>query len=330
ACQALVGEARKPRMVAAGRWRPLAPEVKGHAGFRLNALVSGLANASWGVLAAEFLRAKEDSDELQVFVNTILAQGWKDAGVEVDEAAIAARAEPFGLESIPPDVLLVTVGVDVQDDRLEASVVGWSRTEAFILGHIVLWGSPDEDATWAELDELLRTRWKHPGGGTLGVEAAIVDSGDRTDRVYAFTFPRLGRRIFAGKGQAGARPLVEPSHRKVRGGRLMLVGVDVVKSAIYDRLARGRALRFSHTLPAPYYEQVASERKVIRYSRGQPVRRWERKPGAAAEALDCLVYAWAARHVVAIDVDRRENELREVIPPASTPPSVPSPWVSEW
>src|SRR5439155_11486567 len=116
-CQALVPETEKPRMVSRGRWRPLQPSVQGHAGFRLNALVSGLANASWGTLAAEFLRAKEDSDELQVFVNTILAQGWKDAGVEVDEAAIAARAEPFGLESIPPDVLLVTVGVDVQDDR---------------------------------------------------------------------------------------------------------------------------------------------------------------------------------------------------------------------
>ena len=148
--------------------------------------------------------------------------------------------------------------------------------------------------------------------------------------MYAFCFPRLGRRIFAGKGIAGTRPVCEPSRGKVRGGRLMLVGVDTVKSAIYDRLARGRALRFSDALQASYYEQLASERKVVRYARGQPVRRFERKPGAQAEALDCLVYAWAARHVVAIDVDRRENELREVIPPASTPPSVPSPWVSEW
>ena len=98
---------------------------------------------------------------------------------------------------------------------------------------------------------------------------------------------RLGRRIFAAKGVAGTRPAVEPSRGKVRGGRLMLVGVDVVKSALYDRLARGRALRFSDSLPASYYEQLASERKVVRYVRGQPVRRWERKPGMRAEALDC-------------------------------------------
>ena len=164
----------------------------------------------------------------------------------------------------------------------------------------------------------------------MGVDACVVDSGDRTDRVYAFCFPRLGRRIFAGKGIAGTRPICEPSRGKVRGGRLMLIGVDKIKSAIYDRLARGRALRFSDTLQAAYYEQLASERKVVRYVRGQPLRRFERKPGARAEALDCVVYAFAARHVVACDLDRRANELTQVLPPASTPTEVRSPWVSAW
>ena len=28
-----------------------------------------------------------------------------------------------------------------------------------------MWGSPDEDATWCELDALLRTRWRHPLAG---------------------------------------------------------------------------------------------------------------------------------------------------------------------
>jgi phage terminase large subunit GpA-like protein len=329
-CQALVPETEKPGMVARGRWRAQAPSVAAHAGFRLNALVSALPNASWGALAAEFLRAKEDSDELQVFVNTILAEGWKEAAVEVNEADLAARAEPFGLENVPADVLVVTVGVDVQDDRVEASVVGWSRTEAFILGHVVIWGSPDEDATWAELDELLRTRWKHPAGGWLTVDATVVDSGDRTDRVYAFCFPRLGRRILAGKGVAGTRPVCEPSRGKVRGGRLFLVGVDTIKSTIYDRLGRGRALRLSDTLEPAYFEQLASERKVVRYVRGQPVRRFERKPGAKAEALDCLVYAWAARHVVTVQLDSREAALREQVPPTPPPTQVSSPWVSAW
>jgi phage terminase large subunit GpA-like protein len=259
-----------------------------------------------------------------------LGQGWKEAAVEVDERDLAARREPFGLDRIPAEVLVVTAGVDVQDDRLEASIVGWSGTEAFILGHVVVWGSPDEDATLAELDELLRTRWKHPSGALLGVDATIIDSGDRTDRVYAYAFPRIGRRIFAGKGIAGTRPVCEPSRGKVRGGRLMLIGVDAIKSTIYDRLSRGRALRFSDSLEAVYFEQLASERKIVRYTRGQPVRRFERKPGAKAEALDCLVYAWAARHIATVSLETREATLRDGLPAPTVPAHVASPWVANW
>jgi phage terminase large subunit GpA-like protein len=309
-CQALVPESRKPAMIEGGRWRATHPDVQGHAGFRLNALVSTLANASWAKLAAEFLRAKDDSDELQVFVNTILGQGWREAAVEVNDADVAARAEPFSLDAIPPEVLLLLAGVDVQDDRLETTLVGFSRTEALVLSHGVIWGSPDDDTTWAELDVLLGSKWKHPLGGRLGVDAAIVDSGDRTDTVYAYCFPRMGRRIWAGKGIPGPRPVCEMSKSKVKGGgRLFLVGVDTIKATLMDRLARGRSLRFSQSLEPSYYEQLASERKVVRYQRGQPIRRFERKPGMRAEALDCLVYAWAARHMLSIPLDAREAEL---------------------
>lgn len=71
-CAAEIEERHKPGMVEDGRWRALRPEVQGHAGFRMNALVSLHANASWAKLAAEFIGAKDDPTTLQTFVNTIL------------------------------------------------------------------------------------------------------------------------------------------------------------------------------------------------------------------------------------------------------------------
>jgi len=329
-CAALIAEQHKAAMVEAGRWRATSPEVQGHAGFRLNALVSLLANASWGKLAAEFLTAKDDSDELQTFVNTILAQGWREAGEELDETALQARAEEFSLDAIPAEILFITCGVDVQDDRLEISVIGWSRTDALVLAHLVIWGSPDDDTTWAELEELLRTRWKHPHGGRLKVDAAVIDSGDGdwTERVYQFCFPRLARRILAGKGVAGTRPAIQASQSKVKGGRLFLIGVDGLKNTILNRLSRGRSVRFSATLEPAYYEQLASERKVVRYARGQPIRRFERKSGMRAEALDCMVYAFAARHMVSAAVDRREEELRHETQAPPAPAVIRSKWLA--
>ncbi len=91
------------------------------------------------------MTAKKSPDTLQVFVNTILAQGWREAAEELDETELAARAEPFGLDAIPADVLVITAGVDVQRDRLEIVFLGHGRTEVFVLGNSVIWGSPDDD-----------------------------------------------------------------------------------------------------------------------------------------------------------------------------------------
>lgn len=322
-CAALVAETHKPAMVAAGRWRATAPEVRGHAGFKLNALVSPLANAAWGKLAAEFLASKDDPDLLRVFCNTLLGEPWQGAADELDELALAERVESIGLEPVPAEALYLTAGTDCQDDRLECTLIGHARDgTALVLGHSVVWGSPDEDATWRELDKLLRTRFRHALGGSIAVDASIVDSGSFTDRVYGYCFPRLSRRIWAGKGVAGSRPALQPSKGKVKGGRLMLVGVDTIKASLLNRLARGQSIRFSNTLEPVWFEQLASERRVTRYARGQPVRRFERKPGAQAEALDCVVYALAAAAGLNKLWDAREAELAAGAEPATKRPAV--------
>ncbi|WP_274626564.1 phage terminase large subunit family protein [Arvimicrobium flavum] len=312
-CEAVIESRRKATMVRQGQWRITAPEVKGHAGFRLNALVSLLPNASWAKLAAEFLQAKNDPDTLKVFVNTILAEGWADEADAVDELDLAGRAEKFGTGSIPEEVLYLTAGVDVQDDRLEMVLIGWDRDGAMlVLDHMIFFGSPDEDATWAALDKALTTRWKHPLGGEIAVDAVCVDSGDGDwmTAVYRFCFPRGKRGVMAIKGMGGSRAVLEVSKTKITGGRLFIVGVDVAKTTIFNRLQRGKSVRFSNALPLAWFEQLASEHKVIRYSRGRPMQRFERKPGRRAEALDCVVYAYAARQAVPSLFDQREAFLR--------------------
>lgn len=316
-CGCAVAERHKPAMIAGGRWRAVRPEIKGHAGFRLNALVSLLANASWGKLAAEFVASKEDPGLLQVFVNTILGQGWNDAGEEIDEDDLYNRRESFGMEPIPEDVLALTAGIDVQRDRIECTFLGWPEaSDCLVLAHHVIWGDPQDGDTWAELDALLKTRWHHQLGGTIGLDAAVVDSGDgeTMEAVYAFCFPRTKRKILAGKGMAGNRAWIEPSKSKRRGGRLFIIGVDGLKSHITSRLARGRSIRFAEDLSRVWFEQLTAERLVVRYSRGQPQRRFERIPGRAAEALDCVVYGFAARQMINVNWQIRRADLATLHP----------------
>jgi phage terminase large subunit GpA-like protein len=300
-CETLVVESQKAAMVAKGAWRITAPHVKGHAGFRINALVSTLPNASWAKLAAEFLRSRNDPAELQTFVNTLLGQGWREASDE-----IGTLKPPETFDGIPPEVLVITTGVDVQHDRLEITYLGFSRTETFVLAHNIIWGSPHDDTTWQELDDGLKQTWQHPNGGTIKVDAALIDSGDgaTVDQVYAFTKSRFSRRVVSGKGMAGNRPVIKRSQSK--GVPIFIVGVDGIKSNI---LQRAKLFRFSDSLDAEWFEQFQSERRVVRYVRGQPTKHFERIAGKRAEALDCVAYGLAARELVKIDLDRRDTEL---------------------
>ena len=207
ACKAIIPERMKPSMVASGAWRATRPEVQGHAGFRLNSLVSLLANASWAKLAAEFLSAKDDPSQLQVFSNTVLAEGWSVPSM-VSMGALQARAEPFDLNAIPVEVLIITAGCDVQDDRVEITIAGWTKeSECLILGHIVVWGSFQDQSTWGGRS----TSFSAPvgvirSGGWIKVDAACIDAsdGDHWDTVLNFCIPKMNRRIFADEGHCSA------------------------------------------------------------------------------------------------------------------------------
>lgn len=318
-CEAEVDERHKRGMVEQGRWRATRPEVQGHAGFRLSALISLHVNASWGKLAAEFIAAKDDPATLQTFINTILGQGWRAEGDELDEADMQARAEPIGLDTVPEEVLALTVGCDVQHDRLELTYIGWTEAgQMLILAHRVIWGAWDGDGTWRELDQMLAERFPHVLGGKIGIDAAAVDAGDGTtmNRVTEFCRARTRRKIVAIKGASGfARPMIAKAGSTTKtGARLWIVGTDTTKQTLFARFQRQNLCRFSEDLPAVWFEQAASERCEMGYVRGQPVRRFVRIPGRRAEALDCAVYATAVRGLVNIVPEVRRVDLAQAEP----------------
>ena len=310
-CGSVVDEEKKAGIVAAGRWRATEPQIKGHAGFAMNALISLHANASWAKLALEFLGSKNDPVTLQTFVNTILGQGWRGEGEEIDEGALARLVAPdVRLDLVPEDVLILTVGIDVQHDRLEVTICGWTEAgRCDVLAHRVVWGAWNDDETWGELSDLLGQTWAHALGGKIGIDVVAIDSGDGTtmDKVLAFTIGR--RKVFPIKGMGGNRALIEKSHSTRRSlQKLWLVGVDTAKHLLFRRFTGGASIRLSPDLPPQWYEQATSDRVVTRYTRGQPLRTFERLPGKRAEALDCLVYALAARQMTNPDWMQRRSE----------------------
>lgn len=324
----VIEESSKSEAVAAGRWRATAPHVRGHAGFKCSAIISNIHHARWSQIAREFLEAKKDPELLKVWTNTLMGEPWIDrAGEGIDENSLAARADSsFGFDTMPTEARVLTGAVDVQDDRLVLVTIAHDATTMWALGYEEIWGPPTSDVVWQELDQKIRRTFAHPFGGKLGYDSVGVDSGSgsHTDIVYQWCRPRMGRRCWALKGVAGVRPLIERSSKQ----GLMIVGVDGAKSRLFGLLERDGLIRFSADLPAQFYAELASERRVVYYKNGQPRKRWERIKGAAAEALDGFVYNMAIRQIVGVDLTQRENELREIVKPQQAPTVIRSKWLA--
>ena len=317
-CGCEVEHKHKSTMVQRGRWRITKPEVKGHAGFKINSLTSPLPNADWGLLAEEFLLAKNDPLLLKPFVNTILGEAWRTGGDRIDELELQQSAEPFGLGGpeqypFPEDVLAITVGIDMQDDRGEITYLGHNEAgQLLVLDHDIVHGSYEHDEFWTDIDAITKQRWRHPLGGEIGIDAVAIDSssGSHMSYVYEFVKPRLRRKIVAIKGDGGRRPFILRS-KTMKKDPLWIVGVDSIKDTILNRIQHGKIFRFSKDLPEVWYEQFTGEQSVIKMDRGRPVRKWLPVSGRRNEALDCVVYAMAAKELVTINWQERRDKLSD-------------------
>jgi phage terminase large subunit GpA-like protein len=269
-------------------------------------------------------------------VNNNLAETWRERADEIDPAGLLARREPYEAEPLPAGVVLLTAGVDVQDDRLEVEIVGWGRDEEnWSIDYLVLSGEPALPAIWDDLDEVLRRRFEHPVGEKLPIFAAAVDSGGHhTQAVYAFCAARRGRRVWAVKGIAGeGRRIFDRPRQTKAQGRMYPVGVDTAKTRIYARLLTGRQeveeegtsgyCHFPDRYTREYFDQLTAEKIVTKYVHGRPKRIWILPPNRSNEALDCRVYNVAALESVLSVVSlnslatRMEQRLKELKEPAA-------------
>ena len=330
ACGSVWDDAKRNRSVRKGEWVATA-DFTGVAGFHITGLYS-----PWTMLAdavRDFLIAKKAPDTLRVFVNTFLAETWEDAGETVGDIRFDDREEEFGA-NIPDDIVVITAGIDVQDDRLELELVGWGRDEeSWSLDYKTLYGDPSTPHLWNDLDNILKASYTTESGRQLGIRAACVDSGGHyTQAVYNFVRPREGRRIFAIKGMAGEqRPLVgRPSKNNIGKIKLFTVGTFPIKELIFSRLKiQSSGAGYCH-FPAgrsdEYYQQLANSEKIVtKYQKGFPRREFV-KTRTRNEALDCRVYAYAALCILSLNINAVADRVVNAPEPDTEPqPQQPNP-----
>jgi phage terminase large subunit GpA-like protein len=303
-----------------GKWIADNPNVKGARSFHLNSFVSPWV--SWEEIIKEWLRVKKDPEQYKVFKNTVLGQTWEEKGEIESEDFLLERREEYPAD-LSGGVLLLTAGVDVQDDRLEYEVVGWGKgQESWGIEYGFIMGRPDDPTTWQLLSDKLDQVYYFKNGLGLKVACTCVDSGGHyTSEVYRFCKANEHRRIFAVKGKGGPGiPLIHKIYRsKKENAAVFILGVDSGKSTIMSRLKIKQPgdgychfpLQEERGYDRQYFKGLISEKLVRRKRNGQIRLVWEKiNESQRNEPLDIRNYALAALNILNPNFESLEKRLK--------------------
>ena len=239
----------------------------------------------------------------QNFINTFLGEPFVDEGEKPKIEAIITRHRRYHIDTLPKDAqpLLVTIGADVQADRIECEVVAWGAgAESWSINYFVISGdtADPQDEMWDTLREIVTS--EHAGFVPV---LTGIDSGFRTDLVYEFAdsfeagvHPVMG---FDKLGQG--REYIKPHTVGGRSTPRIDVNTDLLKQQVYSWLNKGeyesgkKPKGYCH-FPVEYsrehFNRLTAESRIRVDSGGAVKYKWDAGK-RRNEQLDCRVYALA-------------------------------------
>ncbi len=308
-CGTHIEERHKTQMLRDGKWIAENAETGKCPGFHINALYSPLGWLSWEDIVLEFLKFEKLKDEplQKTFTNTVLAETWESKGVSLEYTYLLNRREP-DTDKLSPNITLLTCAADVQDNRIECTVIGWGvNQESYVVETKYLTGSPAELFVWDRLREYISKTFLHDNGQQMRMVATAIDTGGHyTSETYEFVKSSDPMSVFAIKGSSvpGSPISGKPSIQK-NGVPLYLIGTDTIKNLLYSRLLIEDPgpgfVHFPMKLDGEYFKQLTAEKRKAKFHRGFKKYEWI-KTRPRNEQLDLFVYNIAALNIIAFVV----------------------------
>ncbi|QVB00359.1 phage terminase large subunit family protein [Salmonella enterica subsp. enterica serovar Irumu] len=267
---------------------------------------------TWVQIVYDWLDALKDPNGVKTFINTTLGEPYEEPVAEkLDYELLMEKVCHYGAQ-VPMRVVYLTAGIDSQKNRFEIYVWGWAPgEEAFLIDKIIIMGRPDDENTLLRVDAAINRKYRHADGTDMSISRVCWDTGGiDQDIVYKRSKKHGIFRVLPIKGASvyGKPVITMPKKRNQNGVFLCEVGSDTAKELLYARMKlpaapMGQEEPYSVRFPDNpdvftdvEAKQLVAEELVEKVVGGKIKLLWDAR-GRRNEALDCLVYAYAALRV---------------------------------
>lgn len=314
-------------------------------GFFVNAMCSPWYK--WWQIAQAYDKALLSEADMRVFNNTLMGRSHKQKGEQPDYNMVFAKRTDSYLPNRPPvEVSFLTAGADVQGDRIEVEIVGWSKGKrSYSIDYRVFRGDTAHDKVWQSLATVVNEQWVRADGLIMPLRLLCVDSGHNQSKVYEFARMFDISRVVPIKGGPPTQGVIIAAPRlvdytrdgkKVGQVRSWNVGVSILKGELYGWLRLNPEQdpetkqisyppgycffpREGHYSGVEYFKGLCSEQLEFTPSKGILKYNWVKKY-PFNEPLDCRNYARAAFSI--LQGDRFEDHHYDLM---AAPPAVKKP-----
>jgi phage terminase large subunit GpA-like protein len=305
-CGGVIEQKHRNAMLARGKWVATQTDRPREPGYHLWQAYSQLR--SWASIAKGWISAKDDPESEQTFYNDVLGLPYeqKSEAPPWEEILKRAKASTYPQGIIPPGYPLLSIGVDVQGDRIEWLLVAFGphgRRYAVQCGVIEHHISTDDAVS--QLNMLLKREWRNYLGAKHRADILVIDMGYEADDVKRWSYTHDEARVIAvkGRGESTAPAIYAQTetdaagNKKQKSKRLWNMGTSSLKSSLYKNLEKAEPDKrgycgFANDFEEEFFKQLCSEHRTVIHKKGEvPEVVWKRIGDTRNEVLDMMIYA---------------------------------------
>ena len=317
-------------------WHPKRPDITEVFGFLFSEMMSPFIASNFVELAKAKLLAEQELNKgnealMKSYTNNKKGMPYSSGvtALEVDEMKKLRLNYPEHI--VPMDGLILTAGVDVQDNRFAFVIRAWGRNgNSWLVTWKEIFGDVpnQDDAIWERLlREVVTAKIPHASGKLMPISAISVDSADNTELVYKFvlTAQQYNNHVYATRGVRDLRFSTDEIYKEpgmfdvstgkqqrktlaeTMGVTLYMLGAHRAHDEILKRVslnknkeARSNIYYHNEQTYGNYEEQMLSCRKLIDVNSSYGKEVFKLIPGRRKEAMDAEKMALHAAYAIGI------------------------------